>query len=211
MSKKGFTLIELLVVIAIIAILAAILFPVFARAREKARQASCQSNCKQLALALLMYAQDYDEELPRQFIVVNGAAVRWMASVMPYVKNHQVFTCPSDQTFTLDPIKPGSDESIGIGYSVYFEGGRAMANIIKPAETVMIADGTSFRVKPQGHSFEGGANSRLVSYRHNEMANVGFVDGHVKSMKKDALEQVGTSEDGRTLTGNDVWLLWNFY
>jgi len=75
----------------------------------------------------------------------------------------------------------------------------------------MIADGTNFRVKPQGHSYESGANSRLVSYRHNEMANVGFVDGHVKSMKKDALEQVGTSEDGRTLTGNDVWLLWNFY
>ncbi|MCX7597678.1 MAG: DUF1559 domain-containing protein, partial [Armatimonadetes bacterium] len=62
--KKGFTLIELLVVIAIIAILAAILFPVFARAREKARQASCTSNLKQIAMAHLMYAQDYDEMLP---------------------------------------------------------------------------------------------------------------------------------------------------
>jgi len=58
MYKRGFTLIELLVVIAIIAILAAILFPVFARAREKARQSSCLSNCKQIALALLQYAQD---------------------------------------------------------------------------------------------------------------------------------------------------------
>jgi prepilin-type N-terminal cleavage/methylation domain-containing protein len=61
--KKGFTLIELLVVIAIIAILAAILFPVFARAREKARQASCLSNLKQIALAHMMYAQDYDERM----------------------------------------------------------------------------------------------------------------------------------------------------
>src|SRR5262245_12692940 len=60
----GFTLIELLVVIAIIAILAAILFPVFAKAREKARQASCESNLKQLTLACLQYAQDYDEKLP---------------------------------------------------------------------------------------------------------------------------------------------------
>jgi prepilin-type N-terminal cleavage/methylation domain-containing protein/prepilin-type processing-associated H-X9-DG protein len=60
-SRRGFTLIELLVVIAIIAILAAILFPVFAQAREKARQAMCQSNLKQIGLAYLMYAQDYDE------------------------------------------------------------------------------------------------------------------------------------------------------
>jgi len=62
--NRGFTLIELLVVIAIIAILAAILFPVFARARESARKATCISNCKQIALAAIMYAQDYDEVLP---------------------------------------------------------------------------------------------------------------------------------------------------
>jgi len=61
-TQSGFTLIELLVVIAIISILAAILFPVFARARENARRASCQSNLKQLALAWMMYVQDYDEK-----------------------------------------------------------------------------------------------------------------------------------------------------
>src|SRR3954470_2379983 len=63
--NQGFTLIELLVVIAIIAILAAILFPVFAQAREKARQTSCTSNLKQLGTGLMMYAQDYDEMMPR--------------------------------------------------------------------------------------------------------------------------------------------------
>jgi len=64
MSKRGFTLIELLVVIAIIAILAAILFPAFAKAREAARRTTCISNVRQLSLAVLVYAQDYDETLP---------------------------------------------------------------------------------------------------------------------------------------------------
>jgi prepilin-type N-terminal cleavage/methylation domain-containing protein len=63
-KRQGFTLIELLVVIAIIAILAAILFPVFARAREAARRANCLSNAKQIALAVIMYANDYDETMP---------------------------------------------------------------------------------------------------------------------------------------------------
>src|SRR2546428_293812 len=63
--QNGFTLIELLVVIAIIAILAAILFPVFARARSKARQTACTSNVKNLAMGILMYAQDYDETYMR--------------------------------------------------------------------------------------------------------------------------------------------------
>jgi prepilin-type N-terminal cleavage/methylation domain-containing protein/prepilin-type processing-associated H-X9-DG protein len=89
----GFTLIELLVVIAIIAILAAILFPVFAQARDKARQVSCSSNMKQVSLAVLMYAQDYDERMP---------SVHWGAyyvAVQPYMRNSQVWSCPSASGF----------------------------------------------------------------------------------------------------------------
>jgi len=58
-ARGGFTLIELLVVIAIIAILAAILFPVFLRAKQRAQMAACQSNMKQLASAIVLYANDW--------------------------------------------------------------------------------------------------------------------------------------------------------
>ncbi len=91
MRQHGFTLIELLVVIAIIAILAAILFPVFAKAREKARQSSCNSNLKQIGLAFLQYAQDYDEKL----LGARGINGGWPAGITPYMKNMQIFQCPS--------------------------------------------------------------------------------------------------------------------
>jgi len=106
MRRTGFTLIELLVVIAIIAILAAILFPVFARAREKARQASCTSNLKQLALAWIMYAQDYDETSvfsrahvncwiqPTDLQIAQGGRP-FYAVLTPYIKNDQLWDCPS--------------------------------------------------------------------------------------------------------------------
>src|ERR1035437_3779628 len=99
MQRRGFTLIELLVVIAIIAILAAILFPVFARAREKARQTSCTSNLKQLGLGMMMYCQDYDDCTPIAYSGDNPGVTwwsfTWKERIYPYVKNYQLYDCPS--------------------------------------------------------------------------------------------------------------------
>jgi prepilin-type N-terminal cleavage/methylation domain-containing protein len=96
-SASAFTLIELLVVIAIIAILAAILFPVFAQARDKARQSACLSNLKQIHTSVMMYVQDNDEAMP--FAVETHLctpAVGAMPALQPYIKNTDVFRCPSD-------------------------------------------------------------------------------------------------------------------
>src|ERR1700760_715372 len=93
---KAFTLIELLVVIAIIAILAAILFPVFAQAREKARAISCLSNLKQIGTGMMMYTQDYDENLCPPFVGATGPnAQTWDRLVQPYLKNTAITQCPN--------------------------------------------------------------------------------------------------------------------
>jgi prepilin-type N-terminal cleavage/methylation domain-containing protein/prepilin-type processing-associated H-X9-DG protein len=110
---RAFTLIELLVVIAIIAILAAILFPVFAQAREKARSAGCLNNLKQVGIALQMYIQDYDETMPSACswgkawgtsgsagklcppLLAAGAPAYIQEFLVPYVKNENVWYCPS--------------------------------------------------------------------------------------------------------------------
>ena len=134
--RRGFTLIELLVVIAIIAILAAILFPVFAQAREAARKTSCLSNTKQLGLGAMMYVQDYDEMYPcnswdTPYIptadndsrsLTYPSAVQWPWRIMPYLKNKQIFVCPSDPAngksgwrgYWVPPGAPSCDDAWGV-------------------------------------------------------------------------------------------------
>jgi prepilin-type processing-associated H-X9-DG protein len=124
-GKPALTLIELLVVTAVLAVLAAILFPVFAQVRAKARQAACLSNLKQIGYALQLYLQDYDEHLPTccswarvgtlqdltgrcaQDGITNATPKdayvgpvqnppRYVQELLyPYVKNAQIWFCPS--------------------------------------------------------------------------------------------------------------------
>jgi len=123
MRNKAFTLIELLVVIAIIAILAAILFPVFATAREKARETACMSNMKQIGLAELQYATDFDECLPNDAICGATCATwsLWQV-VSPYVgpKAYAVFACPSDSSLpNPGPITGGFYSSYSFNLYIY--------------------------------------------------------------------------------------------
>jgi prepilin-type N-terminal cleavage/methylation domain-containing protein/prepilin-type processing-associated H-X9-DG protein len=183
--SRGFTLIELLVVIAIIAILAAILFPVFARAREKARQASCQSNLKQIALGCLMYSQDYDERYPNN--EWQDAAQAWYqcrtaaTKIYPYVKNAQLFVCPSaNWNGATMSCAAGSPypyiPRCSYGFSAWVCDGRSLAVVTAPAEQFMAMDA-------QNWWNDGCQNAIRLSHRHNEQANFAFADGHVKSRK----------------------------
>jgi len=65
MERKGFTLVELLVVIAIIAMLMGILMPALSRVRQIAFRLTCGTNLSGIGKAMLIYANDYEDEFPR--------------------------------------------------------------------------------------------------------------------------------------------------
>jgi len=202
--KRAFTLIELLVVIAIIAILAAILFPVFAKAREKARQSSCQSNLKQIGLSFAQYGQDFDERLPWCCVPTARANsqnmdvlpwwrptnvattdIRYNGLLMPYIKNRQVWSCPST-AYAENSYAAPRQLLQGSGGCT----GQAAANILYPAEHVLCGDGLGTRgycgpnrtTACNGRwGLADGAAANIAAFkRHNDGTNLAFVDGHVK-------------------------------
>jgi prepilin-type N-terminal cleavage/methylation domain-containing protein len=73
MKRKGFTLVELLVVIAIIALLMGILMPALSRVRQLAFRLICGTNLKGIGNAMLVYANDYDNQFPR----AGGPDAQW--------------------------------------------------------------------------------------------------------------------------------------
>lgn len=205
-SKRGFTLIELLVVIAIIAILAAILFPVFARAREKARQASCTSNEKQIALAVLMYCQDYDETTQNHCDnggpAIGGFADCWMGVAGPYIKNTQIWRCPS------------KNADWSYGWDLRGNDRRPLARYQFPAEKMLFtehdAHGGGYLRYQTCCTNAGTTDSHVAGHDlsagqapHNEGENVAFVDGHVKWMKTSTI--VGWDPN----TSSTNYRLWN--
>jgi prepilin-type processing-associated H-X9-DG protein len=163
----------------------------------------------------------------------SGSYINWWELVTPYMKNYQIITCPSAPQ-EYNGVSNGwtATKSFGIGLNAYpdwgltkgagrittpFGGniypGVGLAEVSKPAQTVLIADagyltyktywetwprnglnkhaGTSPWVAPRPE-YESGSEW-APEPRHNGkdgdysgICNVGFVDGHVKAMKLEA-------------------------
>jgi prepilin-type N-terminal cleavage/methylation domain-containing protein/prepilin-type processing-associated H-X9-DG protein len=208
--RSGFTLIELLVVIAIIAVLAAILFPVFARARENARRASCQSNLKQIGLAVVQYTQDYDEKYPMHnpddpigynaivWDYATSTRLNWNDAIQPYLKNWQIYRCPSAPKNSTYPPN-GNSSSSYMGNGVVFR--RPGTAQIDSAVSVAVIPETSKTILV--HEAANASNQSAVNPRkalndtffycpldvshdlmHFDGGNLLFCDGHVKWSKQ---------------------------
>lgn len=211
----GFTLVELLVVIAILCLLAAILFPVFSRVRENGRRAACQSNLRQIGLAITQYTQDYDERMP-PFLnkAVDGSDTPWHSLVQPYVKELNVFRCPSNGS-AASALVYGSQNSItprGVRRSYLANGGVetatvrgtagarpwkdhrplnpsvvSLASLGHPSTTISVVETKGINNSDAQAAWMSCFSEASRTFNdHLGTANFLFLDGHVKSLRPTA-------------------------
>lgn len=89
-QQRGFALVELIVAIGIIAVLAALLFPILGQAKNRSFLTRDISQMRQIYVALDLYDNDYDDQLPDSLLYV-----------APYAKSTEVFASP------IDPFRDG--------------------------------------------------------------------------------------------------------
>lgn len=162
--------------------------PISRRMMEKAETVSCLSNVKQQMTGILMYCQDFDEKFPlthsqpnTTWTAPNGRETSgdmpWMIVIDPYLKNTQIFNCPSvssawDGGAATTCVSYGYNENLS---------GIVQARCNFSAELCAIADGGT----DGNHSIlkaYGPDNGRdsIALERHISGCNVGFADGHAK-------------------------------
>lgn len=100
--RRGFTLVELLVVIAIIALLLGILLPAMAQARKASHTVACLSNMRNLVLAQVLYAQDYDGQLVDYGFSHGGGFLEenlsWVHALTPFADGPLTLRSPADNS-----------------------------------------------------------------------------------------------------------------
>jgi len=93
------TFVELLIVVGIIAVIAGLSMSVLLKLRQRAYLATCISNLRQLVQAVHMYEDDWGTvPIERPVKIGDGTYGKVQQMLYPYVKNDDVFLCPSDFT-----------------------------------------------------------------------------------------------------------------
>ena len=134
----------------------------FSQARENARKSACLSNLKQISQAIQIYTQDWDECFPFSEYghispgggVQNPASADWLDGIYPYVKNVQVFACPSRGVGqgicpvlrNRNPVWNTPNIRINYGFSEPIakncSGIGSLSSLKHPADTVIVAEST---------------------------------------------------------------------
>lgn len=195
--RASFTLVELLVVIAIIAILAGLLLPAVAKARERGRQIRCVANVKQIVAGILMYATDNKMKLPGA--TLTGGTLNWgnlggktgssasgggitpadQRPLYNYLKDAEVFSCPSDRGVELAGNLTVAYDEMGSSYVYPWAVNAGVAAVTNrkitafdfPSKKVILYEPSLFE-----HML---ATDPRTQWHSSQKASVmGFLDGH---------------------------------
>jgi hypothetical protein len=140
-------------------ILPALLFPIFSRVREMARLEKCMDNLKDLALAQLVYANDYNDQLP--------VASRWGDLIRPYVKTSDQYRCPS------------IPQERGFGYAMNVRLSRQkVSRLTMPSQIPLLYDSSNL-----AWNAHDPVTSLPNPPRHIRLNNIAFADGQVKAVR----------------------------
>ncbi len=193
----GFTLIELLVVVAIIAVLVAILLPALSSARELARRIVCKNNMRQIGIATMMYGNDYNETLPPGARFTDdwwftkhpnsaGSIYRYIGDI-PRCGS---ITIPDPGFTAWGKRFPFYGLNIDICYFYYWRNicgkWHKLQNVGEPSRVGLVGEvGSVLGLDRAAFSCFGTILwlSRYYDFRHNNSMNVGFLDGHVDTLK----------------------------
>ena len=119
---------------------------------------------------------------------------------IPYVKNRQIFQCPSYRPpnpiwdgqpfdagyyagYAVNMVHWGIGNAVPMGQSLAAAGDSASIIILGESDDGNIAS-LSAGIDPAVH---GGKRTGAGSTRHNDMSNYGYLDGHVKTVKGTAI------------------------
>lgn len=159
-----------IIVLPVFAMALAVAMPFLTGVKHLAQRKLCAQNMKQISLAIMLYAEDYEGEFP--------TADQWCDLLEPYIGN-------SARTVTRCPIEPES--SFSYAFNQNLDG---LTTDKVGADVV-----TLFESEP-GRNMTGGPEL-LKTNRHPSSkrssfggCNIGFVDGHVEFVNADRISQL---------------------
>jgi len=140
--------------------LAAIFWSVYASSGGPNPRTRCLSNIKQITLAFIMYADDYDSHLPD--------AASWTDRLGLYTKNQDIFHD------TLAEIRPPD-----CGYAFRSSASKLNINTLKAPATFAL----DFDSDLLGRNASSDLSTLPRPGRHGGQDSIGYADGHAKSVR----------------------------